>query len=271
MSEAKRPRKVSPSGVVAGEQVKTVTIELQRRKEKVAIVGFAPTWNMAPFKDNSYEIWGCNEIWQLLPRLDLLFELHSRKQIEDKERDKVKKEHLSWMQNTKTPILMQQHFDDIPMSIPYPRDFIKKRFDTNYFTNTISWQIALAIHLGFKEIALYGINMANDEEFKSQRPSCEYFVGLARGLGIKIFIPDESDLLHNWLDYGFDDDNASIMCRRIKHFRDEHVGKKVGNETAAQNNIAAMHQSIGAIQAADYMLNNFVFPNTNMSEKPKEG
>ena len=171
------------------------------KKTKVCIVGFAPTWPKAPYEDESFEIWACNEFHILNKRMDVLFELHSRNEIENKERDKVKKEHLTWMQNAKIPIFMIQHFDDIPSSIPYPWQHIIEKYGT-YFTNTISLQIALAIDLGFKEIHLYGVNMANDEEYASQRPSVEYFVGLARGAGITVYIPDESDILKSWTIYG---------------------------------------------------------------------
>lgn len=36
--------------------------------------------------------------------------------------------------------------------------------------------------------------MAADDEYGYQRPNCEYLIGLARGRGIKVVIPDESPL-----------------------------------------------------------------------------
>ena len=252
----------------AGEQV--IVVRLHRKKDKVAIVGFAPTWPLAPFKDDSFEIWGCNEFHLIAPRIDLLFELHGRREIEEKERDKVKQEHVTWLRNSKIPILMQRHFDDIPNSIPYPKDHIIEKYG-NYFTNTISWQIALALDLGFKEIHLYGVNMANDEEYASQRPSVEYFVGLARGMGIKVYIPDQSDICKAWTLYGFEDEMATVIHKRIKHFQDENVQKKQQLEAQAQNAIAGMHQAIGCVQATEYLQKAFLYPNTNFNEllKPK--
>jgi hypothetical protein len=257
----------------------TVTLKIAREKDKVAIVGFAPTWPMAPFKDPDVEIWACNEFHLLAPRIDLLFELHGRKEIAEKERDKEKQEHLNWLKNAKIPIVMQKHFDDIPNSIPFPKDYIMSKFGERfigegqketYFTNTISWQIALAIDVGFKEILLYGINMANDEEYASQRPSVEYFVGLARGLGIKVFIPDQSDICKSWVLYGFDDEQATVIHKRIKHFKDENIQKKQQLEAAAQSNIAAMHQAIGIVQACEYVETRFLFPNVSFNELIKK-
>ena len=34
-----------------------------KRNDKVAIVGFAPTWNQTPFKDSTFDIWACNEFY----------------------------------------------------------------------------------------------------------------------------------------------------------------------------------------------------------------
>jgi hypothetical protein len=255
--------------VMQGPPDHQVTFRIARQKEKVAIVGFAPTWPLAPFADMDFEIWACNEFHLLNRRIDLLFELHGRKEIEEKERDKVKQEHLNWLRNSKIPILMQRHFDDIPNSIPFPKDYIVQKYG-NYFTNTISWQIALAIDLGFKEIHLYGINMANDEEYASQRPSVEYFVGLARGMGIPVYIPDQSDICKGWTLYGFEDEQATVIHKRIKHFKDENINKKQGLEAAAQQNIAAMHQAIGIVQACEYIEKAFLYPNTNFNELLKK-
>ena len=249
--------------------------ESKPRKEKVAIVGFAPTWPGAPFDDESYEIWACNEFHILGKRIDVLFELHSRREIENKERDKVKQEHLNWLRQAKIPIMMIQHFDDIPNSVPYPKDHIMQSFGDRflgkgqketYFTNTISWQIAMAIDLGFKQIDLWGVNMANDEEYASQRPSVEYFVGLARGMGIKVFIPDESDICKSWTLYGFDDEQASVMAKRLTHLEQEKQGQRQQFEAQVQNSMFGAQQSIGWISAISYIKKAFIYPNATFNE-----
>jgi hypothetical protein len=240
-----------------------------KKNEKLAIVGFAPTWNQTPFKDEKLDIWACNEFYLVGPRIDVLFELHSRHEIENKVRNK---EHLTWLQAATIPVFMTQHFDDIPNSIPFPKDEIVAKFGS-YFTNTISWQIALAIALGYKEIYLYGINMANDDEYTSQRPSVEYFVGLARGLGIKVILPDECDICKSWYLYGFENEHSSVVAKRLAHFLEENRGRQNQARAAAEQNIATMHQAIGMVNATDYIMKAFLYKNTNFNEekqKPKE-
>lgn len=241
------------------------------KPKKVAIVGFAPTWPHAPFDDESFEIWACNEFHLLNKRISVLFELHSHHEIEQKEKNLAGRgRHLEWMQReAKIPIMMCKKFEDIPTAVAYPKDHIVERFGT-YFTNTISWQIALAIDLGFQEIQLWGVNMANDEEYASQRPSCEYFIGLARGMGIKVTIPDESDLCKSWTLYGFDDEISSVIHKRLKHLEDEKKEQRQQFEAMAQQNIAQMHQAIGWVGALEMTQKNFLYANTSLSELFKE-
>ena len=58
-------------------------------------------------------------------------------------------------------------------------------------------------------IGLWGVNMAQHgiggkSEYAAQRPSCEFWIGMARGRGIQVVIPRQSDLLHTSCLYGFD-------------------------------------------------------------------
>jgi hypothetical protein len=64
--------------------------------------------------------------------------------------------------------------------------------------------LAMAIEFGATQIGLFGVNMAADSEYCQQRPSCEYFIGVAVGRGIKITIPEQSDLLKTAYLYGIE-------------------------------------------------------------------
>jgi hypothetical protein len=250
------------------------TVELPdmsaRKKDKVCIVGFADSKVATPFDDDSYEFWGVNEMWKdpAIKRCDVLFELHDYKWILEGKR---LKEHIVWLRNNvNVPVFMQEHFPDIPMSVPYPKRAILDRFGS-YFTNTISWEIALAIQLGFKEIRVYGVNMANDVEYSSQRPSCEYFIGLARGMGITVYLPPESDLLKCMYLYGFEDGELSMMSAKFDAF----IGEQDAGQNAAQGQfnqaVAQINQRLGAKGAAEYFKKAFIYPNNNFSaEKLKE-
>jgi len=244
--------------------------EERPRKTKVCIVGFADSKVQVPYEDDSYEIWGVNEMWSdpAVKRVDVLFELHDYKWICEGKRVKG---HIDWLrQNLKVPVFMQKRFEDIPMSVPFPRQKIVEKYGS-YFTNTISWEIALAIDLGFKEIRLYGVNMANDVEYASQRPSCEYYIGLARGMGIEVYIPPESDLLKSMYLYGFEDGELSVMATKLQAFMGEQDARIGSAQASLSQQQIVLHQSVGAKNAADYIMKAFVYPNTNFSAEKKGG
>jgi len=96
--------------------------------------------------------------------------------------------------------------------------------------------IALAVLLKYEEIHIYGVNMAQDQEYQHQRPSCEFFIGWARGAGIKIHLPHEADLCRSWMLYGYDDDSA-------------YMKKMYAREAELQGRINAGSQQINQLQA----------------------
>ena len=169
-------------------------------KRKVAIVGFAPTTrHQAPFFDDEFEIWGLNELYMFIPRFDRWFEMHRRDEFENSIRNN---RHLEWLRQCEKPIYMQVHFDDIPRSVEYPKERMVKAFG-NYFRSTFNYMLALAIDEQFTHIHLYGIDLISKGEYIEQRPSGEYFLGIARGRGIEVRVPPDSSLLREGA-YGYD-------------------------------------------------------------------
>jgi hypothetical protein len=238
-------------------------------KPKICIVGFAPGRENAPYDDDSYEFWGVNEMYMAkeVKRIDVLFELHDYDWIKEGKRHR---DHLKWLQEAKIPILMQRHYPDIPNSLPFPRQVLEEKYGA-YFTNTISWEIALAMHIGVKEIAIYGVNMATDIEYQSQRPSCEYYIGWARGLGIKVYLPPESDLLKCFYSYGFEDGELSMMSQRLKRMEDEQGSKFSFHAQQVEANLIERSRAEGAKGAFAQVLKAFVYPHASWESLKKDG
>lgn len=174
---------------------------------KVAIVGFAPaSRDLAPYSNPEWEIWGMHELHKFIPRWDRWFELHSPSVFENLPGGAG---YTEWLKSQTKPLYMREQFEDIPACQRYPVEEILRAYG-RYFTNTVSWMIALALkEMEAKPdekhtIGLYGVDMAVGSEYGEQRPSCEYFIGLARGKGIEVIVPAECDLLKTaWL-YGFE-------------------------------------------------------------------
>jgi hypothetical protein len=186
------------------------------KKNKVAIVGFAPsTRDLAPYGSEDFEVWVLNE-WHTFIKdannITRWFELHQRETVLESFRDP---NYITKLKESTIPIYMVDKFDDIPMSVKYPLDELIEKLGTRYFTNSISYMLAMAISEGYEEIHMYGVDMAQDDEYKIERPSVEFFVGYAIAKGIKFYIPPQSDICKLPYLYGFEEASAHKICTTI--------------------------------------------------------
>ena len=76
----------------------------------------------------------------------------------------------------------------------YPFDAVAKTIGQPYWNSSIAYAMALAIHEGAQEIAIYGVDMDGTDEFGYQKANMEYLIGVARGRGISVYIPPQSAL-----------------------------------------------------------------------------
>lgn len=232
--------------------VATVTSLPPHPASTVYIVGFAPTWVDTPWDNPDAHLWGMNALHKLAPdkNWQAWFQLHDIDVSHPEDKD----EHLAWLGQAGIPIWMWQEQIEkypLPNAVAYPRDVIVEKYG-RYFTNTVSWMIALAIELGYKKIGIYGVDMAQDGEYQSQRPSCEYFIGLARGLGIEVEIPKTSDLLKNPFLYGFDDSDE-FTAKMQARLRELHERRSEMERQRNQAHEAAL-QIAGAMENTQYIL-----------------
>jgi len=98
----------------------------------------------------------------------------------------------------------------------YPIDDIIKQFNTVYFSNSISYMIAYAIHRGdINKISMYGVDHMTWSSYVMERCGVEYWVGRAEGAGIEVEIAKGSALCKTLNDklYGYEfqyDKNARV-------------------------------------------------------------
>ena len=222
--------------------------------KKVAIVGYTSTKDLVPWDDNSVIVWGLNDLYDQIPRYNRWFEMHSRGPLIDGwKSSRTNRNHLEVLQQMQCPIYMQQKHEDIPNSVAYPLQEMLDQFG-NYFTNSISYMLALAIYEGYEEIQMYGVDMAVGTEYSQQRPSCEYFIGVAIGRGINVHIPEASDLLKARCLYGYEQEKEEAFIAKLKQVQTDIDGKmqfSAGQELAHRDN---KNQYIGAKNAISEML-----------------
>jgi len=153
------------------------------------------------------EAWGLNLSYQWMPHWTRWFEMHDP----DVHGWIFKPEHRAWLREARVPIYMQRRDPEFPTSVEFPVEAVTEggRFRP-YFTSSIAYMLALAIHEGFEEIRLLGANMASDSEYAYQRAACEYWIGIAEAKGIRVYLPASCPLTVGPR-YGADRPNADML------------------------------------------------------------
>jgi len=225
---------------------------------------------LAPFTDESWEIWTLSPQgpphWADIPRWDRYYEIHN---LVEKEAECPG--YIEWLARFGDKVWLREPHPDVPQAQIFPAKEIVAYFDTKfsrpmrYYNNSVSLMVA---HFLYQvrgtpkgdEIGLWGVDMCQHEEYASQAPSCELFIGLAAGLGVKVTIPDVCDLIKTARIYGIEDMTTfeakmKVHCDELdrkltRHHKDlneakqQHVGA-----AAAHGELSAMLESINGDEA----------------------
>ncbi len=178
----------------------------ESENETVAICGTAPSSRMmVNDQPLDVDIWALNDCYTFIDQNHLnnsrWFEIHN----EDVWRGDGEA-HVSFLK-AHPHVFMLQHYDEIPSSERYPFEEIRDEFfphvdlsdsksmDEMMLGSSIDFMIALALVKGYKTIKLIGINMATETEFRHQLPSCNFWMGMTRGRGVRLVLPDDCPML----------------------------------------------------------------------------
>lgn len=238
--------------------------DVPHKTDKVALVGFASsTRDLAPYTDESFEIWVLNDLGRQVSRWTRLFEMHSKQHLcGDWDRgNQVIHGPDHWVYMSKcpgpgpkwSPIYMQQHYDEIPASVALPVKELEAALYTNdegcYFTSTPAYMMALAMLEGFKEIHCYGIDLLQEQEYAYERPCMEYLIGLARGKGITVKIPRQSALCKAGFVYGFSDLPQAEPLDKLHTFIEQQLPKFEEAAKRGQGEFSGTHAQIAALDS----------------------
>lgn len=158
---------------------------------KIAIVGTHPaTRENAPWGDSDYLIWLFNETpaspW--VKRWDASFQLHAP-EVYTSTNNFVDPSHWAWLQQPHPGrvIYMQQRDERVPASVAYPLEGVLADVGhRRYLTSSPAYAIALALHMGYSEIGVWGVELSSNTEYSYQLPCWNYWVGVADGRGAKL-------------------------------------------------------------------------------------
>ena len=267
-------------------------------RPKVAVLGFVKHREEAFALGDDWEVWGINELHRHhKPNLfTRWYEIHPITDFYEQDGHKGDPAHLETLAQYPIPVYMHEHYDDIPASVPFPRQEIIDHFNAmgvqgDYQTSSISWELAHALYLGAEEVGVFGVDMANNEEYVTQRPCLEYWIGIATILtGKEVQVPDTSDLLTAFGQYGFPDmgnemrvmmearlawlhqqhnDRNQLLRRLEAEFKEKHTALKYEER-----------EFMGGIQNMSYILRSWMGskmslpesgPTPDRSKDPKTG
>lgn len=221
----------------------------------VAIIGKAPSSRLlAPYNDPTFECWSLSDNYTVTPNWHRWFELHDLTRYAEHYPD-----YYKWMTELPgpgddgyRPLYVAELRPELKAAVMFPYRALCAEFETTYFTNSVSWMTALAIsemkqQPGPHQLHFYGVDMAQDTEYASQRPSCEYFIGIAAGLGIRVHVPPESDILKCARLYAIET-NRGQMDRKIRVRDVELAQRQVQHESERNEAEAAKYVAAGGLQ-----------------------
>ncbi len=164
---------------------------------RVAVIGLGPSRDTVEFGAADWEYWGLPWSDQS-PHFDRWFEMHPPEIIFDVEQGKRQLSYRQDLEESEVPVYMQQAYPDIPMALAYPfeavgDDVLPGIPEHDRYGSSIAYMLALAIYIGAREIALYGVDL-KDDAFDHQRPNLALLIGVAMGRGIKVHVPETAQI-----------------------------------------------------------------------------
>jgi hypothetical protein len=175
---------------------------------KIALVGSAPaSVRAAPYNDPSWQIWGCSPgVYGIATRVNSWFELH----LYEPGQPWFSPEYCQWLGNLPgrgVDLWTGSEIPALPGSKVLPYEALLAQYDPHrwFTTSSLFWMMAMAVAAGATKIGLWGIDMAASEEYEAQRAGIHYMTYIAKGLGIEVGVPPESDLFTPRFLYGVDE------------------------------------------------------------------
>jgi hypothetical protein len=203
----------------------------EQKRKKLCILGTAPSWQQAPFEDDSFDIWAPTGLLALVKddvekprRISRFFEVHPWYEV------RSMLPLLGLLEDIDIPVYMQDVIPEVPASVKFPYEEVKQAFHLDtmgpnvYVTNTITWMILLGIYEGYTDFAVFGVHMEHESEYAYQRSSCSWALGIIHGkilagLPYSLHIADESALLKAEYEYGYGQPTKLMMEMDLRRKR----------------------------------------------------
>ena len=222
----------------------------------------------APFIDQTWEIWGCSPgAFGQVPRATRWFEVHRW----EPGQAWFSPEYCQWLREFRGPVYTGGPIPEIQNHVVYPIERVEAEFSSYFLTSSLSLMLALAIleiedareqgraaEDGNDTIGMWGVDMAATEEWAEQRPGCQHFLLEALRRGIRIFIPEESDLLRPMPVYGLSEWDQRYIKSTVR-MRELNARRQAAEQALAQATSEA-HFLRGASEDMQYNVKTWCSP-----------
>lgn len=132
------------------------------------------------------EVWACFSAIGFMKRIDLAFCLDPLEGFEGKVRKSLRDNNVKVVNELKVPILMSKEYKYVPTGSLYPLKEIVDKYGVIYFSCSLAYIIAYALHKGVKDLLFVGANMNYGTRWEAQKGGVEFWLGFAKARGLKV-------------------------------------------------------------------------------------
>ena len=177
---------------------------MQKKKKTVNLIGYSvDPYTKLPKGDN----WTLNALMYSRQPINLHFYLHDKYSMAEYNR------LANWANERGIPVALCSSNKDFDFPFIYPLKAVIKRFGNDYFTSTLAYMLALAIHLGYEKIRIIGMPYYTAIEWFEQKACAEFWIGVAIGRGIEVEITHSHSIFLQQPDgelYGYEKKSEDI-------------------------------------------------------------
>lgn len=169
------------------------------RPRKIGLLGsIQASLKVAPWMDPTWEWWAHSSVVNAIPQgiASRLFDPHPLHCATSNPCKNGFKDYYAWLQSQGTPIFMEEQYPEIPAALRFPLEVHQTLWPGVPFGSTTAYMVAQALYEGVTHLGCWGIHYDKGRDYQDQRANAEHWLGIARGAGVQIVIPQESPLCH---------------------------------------------------------------------------
>ncbi len=124
---------------------------------------------------------------------------------------------LAWLKTHPGPVYTSRKHPDYPGLVEFPLADVIQSCGVAYFNNTAAYAVAYAVHIGVKQISLFGCDYTypNAHDAERGRACLEFHLGIAKARGIQIGLPGRTSLMDSLYPeqqrlYGYDTEDLTL-------------------------------------------------------------